>query len=222
MENEIIVPDMPYMRDIYKILRTGGFICEDSLSESTRRYYRKMDEHYDAYFKYFLQLGFYLERKQGYIHLTEARPAQATQGKLRTDIGNYLPWLEILVKFRPELAPGYQIKSFELQKFLDENDELRSLLPSTDDGQLASRVAKFLRQIAQEGFIDIGVDESTCLVTSAYNYLKEYILNIKLYGEHAKYNLSPEPRVKEDQQEEQGEQDIEQDHQPSLINETEE
>ena len=91
MENEIIVPDMPYMRDIFKILRTGGFICEDSLSESTRRYYRKMDEHFDAYFKYFLQLGFYLERKQGYIHLTEARPAQSTQGKLRTDIGNYLP-----------------------------------------------------------------------------------------------------------------------------------
>jgi hypothetical protein len=80
---------------------------------------------------------------------------------------------------------------------------------------------KFLRQIAQEGFIDIGSDESTCLVTSAYNYLKEYILNIKLYGEHAKYNLSPEPRVKEDQQEEQEEQNIEQDQQPSLINETE-
>ena len=117
------------------------------------------------------------------------------------------------------MAPGYQFKSFELQKFLDENDELRSLLPSTDDGQLASRVAKFLRQIAQEGFIDIGVDESTCLVTSAYNYLKEYILNIKLYGEHAKYNLSPEPRVKEDLQEEQ---DIEQAQQSNLINETEE
>ena len=44
MENEIIVPDMPYMRDIFKILRTGAFICEDSLSESNRRYYRKIDD----------------------------------------------------------------------------------------------------------------------------------------------------------------------------------
>lgn len=197
MENEIIVPDMPYMRDIFKILRTGGFICEDSLSESTRRYYRKIDEHFDAYFKYFLQLGFYLERKQGYVHLTEARPAQSTQGKLRTDIGNYLPWLEILVKFRPELAPGYQFKSFELQKFLDENDELRSLLPPAEDNLLSTRVSKFLRQVAQEGFIDLGTDESTCLVTSAYTYLKEYVLNIKLYGKHAKYNLTAEPRATE-------------------------
>lgn len=197
MENVIIVPDMPYMRDIFKILRTGGFICEDSLSESTRRYYRKIDEHFDAYFKYFLQLGFYLERKQGYVHLTEARPSQSTQGKLRTDIGNYLPWLEILVKFRPELAPGYQFKSFELQKFLDENDELRSLLPPAEDNLLSTRVSKFLRQVAQEGFIDLGTDESTCLITSAYAYLKEYVLNIKLYGEHAKYNLTSEPRVTE-------------------------
>ena len=201
MENEIIVPDMPYMRDIFKILRTGGFICEDSLSESTRRYYRKIDENFDAYFKYFIQLGFYLERKQGYVHLTEARSAQATQGKLRTDIGNYLPWLEILIKFRPELAPGYQFKSFELQKFLDENDELRSLLPPADDNLLSTRVSKFLKQVAQEGFIDIGSDESTCLVTSAFAYLKEYVLNIKLYGEHAKFNLTEEPRVNDSEEE---------------------
>ena len=201
MENEIIVPDMPYMRDIFKILRTGGFICEDSLSESTRRYYRKIDENFDAYFKYFIQLGFYLERKQGYVHLTEARSAQATQGKLRTDIGNYLPWLEILIKFRPELAPGYQFKSFELQKFLDENDELRSLLPPDDDNLLSTRVSKFLKQVAQEGFIDIGSDESTCLVTSAFAYLKEYVLNIKLYGEHAKFNLTEEPRVNDSEEE---------------------
>ena len=201
MENEIIVPDMPYMRDIFKILRTGGFICEDSLSESTRRYYRKIDENFDAYFKYFIQLGFYLERKQGYVHLTEARSAQATQGKLRTDIGNYLPWLEILIKFRPELAPGYQFKSFELQKFLDENDELRSLLPPADDNLLSTRVSKFLKQVAQEGFIDLGSDESTCLVTSAFAYLKEYVLNIKLYGEHAKFNLTEEPRVNDSEEE---------------------
>lgn len=197
MENEIIVPDMPYMRDIFKILRTGAFICEDSLSESNRRYYRKIDDNYPAYFKYFLQLGYYLELKRGYVHLTEARPAQATQSKLRTDIGVYLPMLEILVKFRPELAPGYQFKTFELQKFFEENDELRSLLPTSDDGLLPSRVAKFLKQVAAEGFVEIAVDESTCLVTSAYNYLKDYILQIKLYGEHAKFNFDGDVRMDE-------------------------
>ena len=197
MENEIIVPEMPYMREIFKILRNGDFINEDCRDASEQRYFRKIDENFEAYFKYFSQLGYYLNRENGYFYLTEAKVGQATQSKLRTDIAMYLPMLHILMKFRPGIEPGYQFKIHELQRFFDENDELRSLLPASDDGLLSSRVATFIRGVAKEGFINIGADESTCMVTSAYHYLRDYVLRIRLYGEHAKFNFEGENRFEE-------------------------
>lgn len=191
-KSEITVPDMPYMREIFKILRTGAFISEDCLSDSNRRYYRVIDNHFEAYFKYFLQLGFYLEKGYGYIHLCEARPAGNIQSKLRTDVGKYIEMIAVLMKFRPELAPGAQFKSYELQMFCDQDDEMRSVLPESDNGQLSSRITRFLENVAKEGFIDLSVDETTCYVTSAFRYLKEYVLRIRLYGEHAKFNLEKE------------------------------
>ena len=191
-KTEIIVPDMPYMREIFKILRTGAFISEDSLSDSSRRFYKAINENYDAYFKYLFQLGFYLEKGYGYFHLCETRPAGNIQSKLRTDVGSYINMIAVLTKFRPDLAPGHQFKNYELQMFCDQDDEMRSVLPESDNGQLSSRITKFLESVAKEGFIDLSVDETTCYVTSAFRYLKEYVLRIRLYGEHAKYNLEKE------------------------------
>lgn len=192
MENEIIVPDMPYMRDIFQILKNGGFISEDCLSDNQRRYYQKLNEHYQAYFKYFLQLGYYLERGYGFFHLCESRPANAVQSKLRTDASKYICWIAILVKFRPELSPGTQFKIYELQMFCDQDDEMRSVLPTSTTGLLPDRITALINDLKNEGFLDISPDGSTCYITSAFRYLKEYVSRIRLYGEHAKFNLSYE------------------------------
>ena len=189
MENEIIVPTMPYMREIFSIFRTGKFISENTLSESCRRYYAAILNNFEAYYKYFDQLGYYLEQGPGYFHLCEARQPQAIQSKLRTDLGNYIQMLAILIKFRPELTPGHQFKTYEFQAFCDQTDEIKSILPPSDDGLMTSRVSLFLKGAAKEGFIDISKDETTCMITSAFLYLKEYVTRIKLYGEHAKFNL---------------------------------
>ena len=189
MENEIIVPDMPYMREIFQILKNGGFISQDSLSDSQRRYYQKINEHFDAYFKYFEQLGYYLERGYGYVHLCEARVASAVMSKLRTDVNNYIPKMSILSKFNPELVPGSTFKIYELQMFCDQDDEMRSILPTSETGLLSDRIARFVTSLKNEGFLDISTDSTTCHVTSAFRYLKEYITRIRLYGEYAKFNL---------------------------------
>ena len=195
IQDELKVPDMPYMKDIFKILRTGAFISEDCLSESSRRFYRAIDTNFQAYFKYFDQLGYYLEKGNGYVHLCEEKSSSSVQSRLRTDIGTYVPMLHAFLKFNAELAPGHQFKTYELQRFFDENDELKSILPSSDDGHLSTRVNIFLKGAVKEGFIDLSVDESTCMVTSAFRYLKEYVTRIKLYGEHAKFNYGIEEKL---------------------------
>ena len=201
-DNLINVPDMPYMRDIFKIFRSSGFISEDCVSSIVKNYYSIIRKYYEAYSKYFSQLGYYLERGPGYFHLCEARPAQNIQSKLRTDVSKFIPMLNILVQFRPDLAPGYQFKAYDLQMFCDQNDEIRSVLPNTQDGNLASRVTAFLRDVEREGFIDFtSTDATTCMVTSAFRYLKELVLRIRLYDQHAKFNLDYEPRVEEDKKE---------------------
>jgi len=194
-DDELKVPDMPYMKDIFRILRTGAFISEDCLSESSRRYYRKIEENFSAYYKYFDQLGYYLEKGNGYVHLCEEKSSSSVQSRLRTDIGTYVPMLHAFLKFNPELSPGHQFKTYELQRFFDENDELKSILPPSDDGLLSTRVNSFLKRAVSEGFIDISVDETTCMVTSAFRYLKEYVTRIKLYGEHAKFNYGMEEKL---------------------------
>ena len=105
--------------------------------------------------------------------------------------------IALLTKFRPELAPGYQFKTYELESFCDQDDEMRSVLPESDNGQLSRRIAKFLDKVAEEGFLERSADESTCYVTSAYRYLKEYVLRIHLYGEHAKFNLGKDKTQEE-------------------------
>lgn len=200
MDNSpIIVPDMPYMRDIFRIIRSSGFISEDCVSSVSKNYYTVIKENFEAYFKYFFQLGYYLEQGPGYFHLCEARPTQNVASKLRTDVSKFIPMLNILIQFRPELAPGYQFKAYDLQMYCDQNDEIRSVLPDTPDGSLAARVTAFLKDVEKEGFIDFtSPDASTCMVTSAFRYLKELVLRIRLYDQHAKFNLDYEPHVEED------------------------
>ena len=184
------------MREIFKTLRNRGFICEDCISATTKNSYRLVKDNYEAYFKYFIQLGYYLEQGPGYFHLCEARPSQNVQA------------LGVLEVPRTVLAPGYQFKAYDLQMFCDQNDELRAVLPISQDGQLSTRVTLFLKDVEKEGFIDFTTpDASTCMVTSAFSYLKELILRIRLYDQHAKFNLDYEPKV-EEPQEEEPEQDI--------------
>jgi hypothetical protein len=195
----IIVPDMPYMRDIFRIFRSSGFICEDCVSSVVKNYYTVIKENYEAYFKYFSQLGYYLEQGPGYFHLCEARPAQGIQSKLRTDVAKFIPMLNILIQFRPELAPGFQFKAYDLQMYCDQNDEIRAVLPDSPDGKLASRVTTFLKDVEKEGFIDFtSTDASTCMVTSAFRYLKELVLRVRLYDQHAKFNLDYEPGIEDE------------------------
>lgn len=199
MENEINVPDMPFMREIFKMLRNGGFINEDCRDAGEKRLYRQLYDNYDAYFKYLYQLGYYLERENGYFYMSESRPAHAVQSKMDTDVRDFLPKLYILTKFNPSLGPGHQFKIYEMQRFFDEDDEMRSLLPPSNDGLLSSRISIFLQDLAKDGYIDISSDESTFIVKSAFRYLKESVLRYKLAGEHAKYNYEyvEEPVVEE-------------------------
>lgn len=187
-DNRIIVPDMPHMKEIYRIFRDGGFISEQCLSESKRRYYHDLENNYEAFFKYFSQLGLFLEKGNGYFHLCEEKTSQRIQNSIRTDYGLYISILRLLTMWNPELAPGSQFKSYDLQQFCDENDEAKHLLPESKDGLLASRVSDFLSMIEKQGFIDLSSDESTCMVTSAFSYLKNYVTTIRLYGEYSKYN----------------------------------
>lgn len=203
-EKQIIVPDMPHLREIYRIFRDGSFISELSFSESKRRYFRDLDTHYEAYFKYFGQLGLYLERGNGYFHLSEDKNSQRVQNSIRADFHPLLTVLRLLTMWNPEIAPGFQFKSYDLQQFCDENDEAKRMLPDSKDDLLASRVSDFLAMVEKQGFIDIAADKTTCMVTSAFSYLQKYILSIRLYGQYSKYDYLPEDSI-EDPVEDSGE-----------------
>lgn len=205
----IEVPNMPYLREIFKVFRSGGFISEDCISALTKNYYTVIKNNYQAYFKYFSQLGYYLEQGPGYFHLCEAKTAQNVQSNLRTDVSKYIPMLNLLTQFRPELAPGYQFKVYDLLMYCDQNDELQAVLPDAPDGKLATRVILFLKDVEKEGFIDFtSPDATTCMVTSAFLYMKELVLRIRLYDQHAKFNLDYEPKMEEDTDEEKTPEEI--------------
>ena len=210
MDNMTIeVPNMPYLREIFKIFRSGGFISEDCISALAKNYYTVIKNNYQAYFKYFSQLGYYLEQGPGYFHLCEAKTAQNIQSNLRTDVSKYIPMLNLLTQFRPELAPGYQFKVYDLLMYCDQNDELQAVLPDAPDGKLATRVILFLKDVEKEGFIDFTTqDATTCMVTSAFLYMKELVLRIRLYDQHAKFNLDYEPKMEEDTDEEKTPEEI--------------
>lgn len=203
MDNITIeVPNMPYLKEIFKIFKTGGFISEDCVSVLVKNYYNVMKENYQAYFKYFSQLGYYLEQGPGYFHLCESKTAQNVQSNLRTDVSKYIPMLNLLTQFRPELGSGYQFKVYDLLMYCDQNDELQTILPQSQDGNLSTRVTLFLKDVEREGFIDFTSPEATtCMVTSAFRYMKELVLRIRLYDQHAKFNLDYEPQVEEAKEE---------------------
>ena len=201
-ENRIIVPDMPHMRDIFRILKSGAFINEQCFSHAQRGYYKEIKENFEAYFKYFEQLGYFLEEGKGYFHLCEERTMQATQIRARNDLKEYIPMMRLFTKWNPALEPGSQFKTAEFLHFCEDDDEAKMLLPTSDDGLLPSRLSKFLKNTADEGYIDLSSDEKTCMITSAFLYAKDYVTSIKLYGDSAKYNYSLEDEVSEPEAEE--------------------
>lgn len=207
---EIIVPQLPYMEQIFRRLKTNAFINEETFSTQEKHWYNQIHENFGAYQAFFSQLGYRLESGPGYFHLSEPKPSANIVSTLRNNIGDYIRMLTVLTEYgsratmsendRSDLEPGAQFKVYDLLSFCDDNDEVKALLPSSNDGLLASRVSAYLRWVASEGFIAISPDESTVMVTSSFRYLKEFVLRIRLYGDYAKYNL-PGGEAKQDSQE---------------------
>ena len=196
-EQEIIVPQLPYMEAIFRRLKTNAFINEETFNIQERQWYNQIHENFSAYSQYLAQLGYRLESGPGYFHLSEPKPAANIVSTLRNNIGDYIRMLSVLTEYRPDLEPGAQFKVHDLLSFCDDNDEVKALLPSSNDGLLSSRVSAYLKWVVAEGFLAISSDETTVMVTSSFRYLKEFILRIRLYGDYAKFNL-PEEEKKSD------------------------
>ena len=183
------------MEAIFRRLKTNAFINEETFNAQEKHWYILLHENFSAYQSFFSQIGYRLESGPGYFHLSEPKPVANIISTLRNNIGDYIRMLTVLTEYRPGLEPGAQFKVFDLLSFCDDNDDVKALLPSSNDGLLASRVTAYLKWVAAEGFIAISSDETTVMVTSSFRYLREFILRIRLYGDYAKYNL-PEDEKK--------------------------
>ncbi len=186
------VPALPYLKDIWKRLKSNAFINQETFNHREKNWYAKIEEHFEAYHAYFAQLGYSLEAGDGYYFLSEPRLGAQIESILRNNYGDYIKMLRVLNKFRPTLEPGSQFKFHDFLSFCDENDDIKMLLWPSQDDSLSSRVQFFIRKVQTEGFICANDDMSTVIVTSSFRYLKEYVLRAQLYGEYAKYNLSNE------------------------------
>ena len=201
-EETIVVPAIPYLKEVWRKLYRGGFISRVTLSREEEKIFEYVEEHYDVFSSYFGQMDYYLERGDGVFYLCDLRRTNVNMvSKFRSDVSSLLPLVYIMNEFNCGLRAGDEYDTYEFVRYCLDHDNILSVIRKngffrgTTDEEKARFITKWL---ANNDYVDVYKDGMHARVKSAFSYLREYYLRIPLLKDSEKFNTGQERRFEMD------------------------
>lgn len=169
---------MRYTKEIFDILRTGGFISENSLNPEIGRYYAAIEDDYQSYKEYYEGIGLILEEGNGYFYFSRVEKREDLTTKVQR-LAQWIDRVDFLKTFNNTFSTGLSFRTADilvrLPNDLDLKDKAKGLYPDADS--LKEKVEKLVTDMLRIGFIEEEentIDE-TYRVTTAFRYIEDLI-----------------------------------------------
>ena len=187
-----ILNTLSFMRNntqqIYERLSRGEFLSVDSINPSNRHLYEDIEENFDDYAVFFMEIGLLLEHGNGYFYFSRiGENKQAVEQKLES-FSKWLDYLDFLKTYNQSFTAGYQFRMSHLIEQISLDIELRGkaghLFKKYGVKSTLEIVNKLLQEMQNMGFAEcISEQEKTYKITSAFHYAEELVNMIQIANE---------------------------------------
>lgn len=173
---------------IFEYLQKGLFVNANSVDENIRKMFITLEEHYDTFYEYFIQINYILEHGNEYYYFSRVEPKASLEQKI---MKAYF-WIDVIDFFKAydeTFGPG---KRFSPEHILVEagmNTLVKSKLDSFKKHFSSKETWKdlldsIIYRLTRESFLELENDKmNTYKVMNAWNYLERFIESINIIDE---------------------------------------
>lgn len=171
---------------IFDILSRGQFICANSREDNSDKLYNIIDNeaNFDDYYDYFLGVGFFLEKGDGYYYFAKKELKNDIERKIEAAY----KWIDIVDFFKTfddNFGVGFRFTPVDIESKLSTNTELKSKLNNLREGgrNNTDSIAKIIASF-KDDFIELENEiTSQYKVLDSFRYLEQLILIINITEE---------------------------------------
>lgn len=176
---------MRYTNDIFDTLSKGRFISSNSLDKAQRNWYDDIDENFQEYHDFFIQIGYTLEGGNGYWFFTRQMSKVDIESKVRS-LMKWIDYLAFLKSFNSIFGSGFTFTKADILIQLSCNVELKNMAAKIFSGKSGNedKMDALIGELQKEGFIEIENEiEGRFKVLNSFNYIEEIVQRIDITEE---------------------------------------
>lgn len=171
--------------EIFRRLSKGQFLSSNSLNAEVRALYEDIEENFDEYYQYFLDIDFILSAGSGYYYFSRKESKAGIETKLRA-VFNWIDYLDFLKSFDSNLSSGSRLRLAEIEMRLSADIELKDKLAKLYKDKVNNRekLKALMTDMVGKGYAEIiNENDEIYQMTMALNYLEELIQCITISEE---------------------------------------
>lgn len=171
---------------IYERLIRGGFLSADSTKSEIKHLFQDVDDNYEEYADFYKQIGFKLDRGDGYYYFSTLSESKADIERRLAAFCKWIDYLDFFKTFDSTFSIGYQFSKARIVNEIDVNADLKDKARHLFSQQMpfSEKVEKLISEMETLGFAELIEDENeTYKVTSAFRYAEDLVNLITIYNE---------------------------------------
>jgi len=173
-------------QQIFERMSKGSFISVDSTDLEVKHLYDDIEENFDDYESYFLELGLQLEAGDGYYYFSRIRESRLTIEQKLQSFAQWVDILDFLKTYDITFSTGFQFRSTQILERINLDVELRDKARKLFRKQKTNQdvVDKIVAELTGMGYAEIiNEQDGTYKVTAAFRYAEEMVNLITIYNE---------------------------------------
>lgn len=176
---------MRYTTEIFETLSKGKFISANSLDKAQQHWFDDIEDNFQEYYDFFIQIGYSLEGGNGYWFFT--RPMSKVD--LESKIKSLMKWIDnisFLKSFNSLFGSGFTFTKADILVQFSCNVELKNLIFKMFSGKSCNedKIDALINDLMREGFIEIENEiEGRYKVLNSFGYIEEIVQKIDITEE---------------------------------------
>ena len=169
--------ELNYTEEIFNILSRGGFISNNSVKTSIKRYYDAIEDRQAEYDEYYGGIGVHLEAGDGYFFFTRKEAKADLQRKLDA-MSKWIDYLTFLKTYNSAFGSGLVFSAADIMVRINCDMELKELAGKlfSEKKSYDETVEKLVNELERMGFIEQQNElERTWKVLASFHYVEELI-----------------------------------------------
>lgn len=171
---------------IYERMSRGEFLSSDSSDAEKKRLYLDLEENEEDYARFFEQIGFCLEKGDGYYYFARSNENKVQIEQKLNTFCKWIDYLDFLKTYNSIFSVGFQFRKANILEQINLNVDLKDKARhlSSKQSSFADIVEKIVSELDNMGFAEkIDEIDETYKVTSAFRYAEELVDLLTIYNE---------------------------------------